>query len=112
MLSEGERTGAAEVVQSGKLALFSRQRRISWEGQDHLVLTNAEYNLLEMLILQAGKVVNKSVLSEQGLGRAYHRYDRSVDVHLSSVRRKLPPLADGRPRIQAVLRKGYQLVTE
>jgi len=51
-------------------------------------------------------------LSEQGLGRPFQRYDRSIDVHLSSIRHKLPLLSDGRPRIQAVLRKGYQLLTD
>ncbi len=96
---------------SGDLVLFSAQRRITWAGKD-LALTNAEFNLLEVLIQKAGQVVTKDLLSEQGLGRQFQRYDRSIDVHLSSIRRKLPLLPDGRPRIQAVLRKGYQLLTE
>ncbi len=75
-------------------------------------MTNAEFNLLEVLMQKAGQAVSKNILSEQGLGRHFQRYDRSSDVHLSSIRRKLPPLSDGRPRIQAVLRKGYQLLTE
>ena len=95
----------------GELALFPAQRRITWSGKD-VALTNAEFNLLEVLIQKAGQVVSKNLLSEQGLGRDFQRYDRSIDVHLSSIRRKLPPLPDGRPRIQAVLRKGYQLLTE
>ena len=84
---------------------------MTWSGKD-LALTNAEFNLLEVLVQKAGQVVSKNLLSEQGLGRPFQRYDRSIDVHLSSIRRKLPPLQDGRPRIQAVLRKGYQLLTE
>ena len=103
--------GEAEVVRVGELLLKSSQRRIVWGEQD-LNLTNAEYNLLEVLIQRAGQVVSKDVLSEQGLGRPHQRYDRSIDVHLSSIRRKLPPMMDGRPRIQAVLRKGYQLLIE
>jgi two-component system OmpR family response regulator/two-component system response regulator CpxR len=101
----------SDAVRSGELVLFSAQRRICWQERD-LELTNAEFNLLEMLIQKAGQVVSKMQLSEQGLGRPFARYDRSIDVHLSSVRRKLPPLPDGRPRIQAVLRKGYQLLTD
>ena len=100
-----------DSVRIGELVLFSGQRRITWSGQD-LALTNAEFNLLEVLIQKAGQAVSKSLLSEQGLGRPFQRYDRSIDVHLSSIRRKLPSLPDGRPRIQAVLRKGYQLLTE
>ena len=105
------RSSAPDSVSIGDLALFSSQRRITWAGQD-VQLTNAEFNLLELLIQNAGQVVSKSLLSEQGLGRRFQRYDRSIDVHLSSIRHKLPHLPDGRPRIQAVLRKGYQLLTD
>ncbi len=112
-LAAGEAPGGAdrESLRLGALALLPAQRRITWNGED-VPLTNAEFNLLEVLIRKAGQVVGKNQLSEQGLGRAYQRYDRSIDVHLSSIRRKLPPLPDGRPRIQAVLRRGYQLLTE
>lgn len=106
-----EKMPEPDFVCIGELVLFSAQRRITWSGKD-LALTNAEFNLLELLIQKAGQAVSKSLLSEQGLGRPFQRYDRSIDVHLSSIRRKLPPLPDGRPRIQAVLRKGYQLLTE
>lgn len=108
---EGSRQGESDTVRVGELVLRSAQRKISWGEQD-LNLTNAEFNLLEVLIQRAGQVVSKDTLSEQGLGRPHQRYDRSIDVHLSSIRRKLPPLNDGRPRIQAVLRKGYQLLID
>lgn len=100
-----------DPIEVDRFSLFPAQRRICWEQED-IALTNAEYNLLELLIQNAGQVVTKTLLSEQGLGRPFERYDRSIDVHLSSIRRKLPPLADGRPRIQAVLRKGYQLLVD
>ena len=108
---EADKNAENEAVRVGELVLQSAQRRISWGGTD-LNLTNAEYNLLEVLIQRAGSVVSKDILSEQGLGRPHQRYDRSIDVHLSSIRRKLPLLTDGRPRIQAVLRQGYQLLVE
>lgn len=109
--STTDRPPAADPIRIGELVLHPAQRRITWSEQN-LSLTNAEYNLLELLIQNAGQVVSKSALSEQGLGRPFQRYDRSIDVHLSSIRRKLPALSDGRPRIQAVLRKGYQLLTD
>ena len=105
------RSSAPDSVRVGELALYSAQRRITW-GERDLQLTNAEFNLLELLIQIAGQVVSKTLLSEQGLGRPFQRYDRSIDVHLSSIRHKVPRLSDGRPRIQAVLRKGYQLLTD
>ena len=104
-------TAETESVVVGNLALLPAQRRITWAGRP-LTLTNAEFNLFEVLILHAGQVVGKTALSEQGLGRPHERYDRSIDVHISSIRRKVPPMPDGRPRIQAVLRKGYQLLVE
>ncbi len=100
-----------DAVRIGELVLLPAQRRITWANET-LALTNAEYNLLEVLIQKAGQVVSKDLLSEQGLGRPHERYDRSIDVHLSSVRRKLPPLPDGRSRIQAVFRRGYQLLVD
>jgi len=106
-----ERIPEVDSIRIGELVLHPAQRRITWLSRD-LALTNAEFNLLELLIQNAGQVVSKNALSEQGLGRPFQRYDRSIDVHLSSIRHKLPALTDGRPRIQAVLRKGYQLLTE
>jgi DNA-binding response OmpR family regulator len=54
-----------------------------------LALTSTEFNLLELLARNAGRVVGKPELSEQGLGRPLARFDRSIDVHLSSIRHKL-----------------------
>jgi DNA-binding response OmpR family regulator len=71
-----------------------------------------EFNLLEALARNAGHPVGKPALSEQALGRPLARYDRSIDVHVSSIRRKLGTLPDGRTWIQTVLRQGYQLVCE
>jgi len=56
--------------------------------------------------------VSKAELSLEGLGRPLTRFDRSIDVHMSSIRHKLGTLADGRSIIQTVIRKGYQLVVE
>jgi two-component system OmpR family response regulator/two-component system response regulator CpxR len=96
---------------AGPLTLHPQGRRATWNGAP-LVLTAAEFNLLELLVRHSGRPVSKDDLSQQALGRPYAPYDRSIDVHLSSVRRKLGPLADGRSRIQNVLRKGYQYLPE
>jgi DNA-binding response OmpR family regulator len=56
--------------------------------------------------------VSKEELSQVALGRPLGRYERSIDVHISSIRRKLPPMSDGRSMIQTVIRKGYQLAVE
>jgi DNA-binding response OmpR family regulator len=95
----------------GALTMWPERRRAEWRGEP-LALTSTEFNLLELLLRHAGRPVSKSDLSEHALGRSIARHDRSVDVHVSSVRRKLGSLADGRSRIQAVHRQGYQLLKE
>jgi two-component system OmpR family response regulator len=77
-----------------------------------LELTSTEFNLLEVLARNAGRPVSKNDLSEQGLGRPLARFDRNIDVHLSSLRHKLGTLSDGRSPLQTVYRLGYQLIRE
>jgi DNA-binding response OmpR family regulator len=72
----------------GALSIWPQQRRAEWAGRA-VELTSTEFNLLEVLARNAGQPVGKGALSEQALGRPLARYDRSVDVHMSSIRRKL-----------------------
>lgn len=110
--TESPEPGTAPAALSvGALVLWPEQRRAVW-GERPLALTSTEFNLLEVLARHAGQPVSKTELSEQGLGRALSRFDRSIDVHVSSIRHKLDPLPDGRSRIQTVFRKGYQLIRE
>jgi len=95
----------------GDLRLRPEQRLAEWAGQ-RIELTSTEFNLLETLARNAGRPVSKSELSEEALGRPLARFDRSIDVHLSSIRHKLGTLADGRSCIQTVYRQGYQLIGE
>ena len=99
------------ILVAGALVIWPGQRRAEWAGRA-LDLTSTEFNLLEMLAREAGRAVSKSALSQQGLGRPLARFDRSIDVHLSSLRHKLGTLADGRSCIQTVYRLGYQLIKE
>lgn len=95
----------------GALTIRPEQRLAELEGET-LSLTSTEFNLLEVLVRHAGRPVGKAMLSEQGLGRPLTRYDRSIDVHLSSIRHKLGNMADGRSYIQTVYRQGYQFLRE
>ncbi|WP_342114678.1 response regulator transcription factor [Pseudoduganella sp. OTU4001] len=95
----------------GQLSMWPEQRRAAWAGMP-LDLTSTEFNLLEVLARNAGKPVSKNILSEQGLGRPMARFDRNIDVHMSSLRHKLGTIADGRSCLQTVYRLGYQLIRE
>ncbi len=96
---------------AGALQMWPQMRRAQWRGEP-LDLTSTEFNLLELLARSAGRVVTKAELSEQGLGRPLARFDRSIDVHLSSIRHKLGPRPDGRSWIETVRGLGYQLIRE
>ncbi len=103
--------GAGAVLAVGKLTMYPEQRRVTWDGAP-VELTSTEFNLLEVLARNAGRAVSKNELSEQGLGRPLARFDRNIDVHLSSLRHKLGPLADGRSCLQTIYRQGYQLIRD
>ena len=102
---------APAVIGSGLVKVFPGQRRAECGGKP-LDLTSTEFNLLEALARNAGRTVSKSTLSEQALGKALARFDRSIDVHVSSMRRKLGTMPDGRSWIQTVVRRGYQLLAQ
>jgi two-component system OmpR family response regulator len=103
--------GAAAPLAIGSLSMWPERREAQWDGRP-IDLTSTEFNLLEVLVRNAGAPVSKRTLSEQGLGRPLARYDRSIDVHLSSVRRKLGVWSSGRSCIQTVQRVGYQFVPD
>ena len=99
---------SSELTQ-GDLTLYLEQRRAVWKEND-LDLTGAEFSLLEALARQAGKVVSKTQLSQDALSRPLSRFDRSVDVHICSIRQKLGKTPDGRSWIQTVRGSGYMLI--
>ncbi|WP_047538359.1 response regulator transcription factor [Methylotenera versatilis] len=97
----------AKTITLNELTLMPEQRRVEWAGEP-LVLTSTEFNLLEVLVERAGNVVSKQMLSELALGRPMAKFDRNIDVHMSSVRQKLTAAAGGKQLIQTVYRLGYQ----
>jgi DNA-binding response OmpR family regulator len=70
-------------------------------------LTAVEFNVLEILLRAAGTVVRRDELARGALGRALMPFDRSLDVHVSRLRKKLGPRADGGERIRALRAVGY-----
>jgi len=72
-------------------------------------LTGTEFSLLELLARSAGQVVTREELSREVLERRPNPFDRSLDVHISNLRRKLGPLPGGGERIKTVRSRGYVL---
>ena len=103
--------GPPDAVACGELQLWPTRRLAEMNGAP-LSLTGAEFSILEILVRRAGQPVSRETLCSEGLGRPLTRYDRSLDVHLSSIRHKLGPGRDGRPRIQTLRGRGYQLLQD
>ncbi|WEK46230.1 MAG: response regulator [Candidatus Andeanibacterium colombiense] len=102
---------ARTPIVSGGLTLSPGARTAEWQGEA-LELTGTEFSLLEELARNAGHVVSKEQLSLNALGRALTPFDRRIDVHVSSIRNKLGPRADGQPWIIGIRGKGYQLASD
>jgi len=76
-------------------------------GGSLVVLTAVEFNLLELLLRSAGQVVTREQVAKFILGRNLSASDRSIDVHVSKLRKKLGNLPSGDERIQAIRNVGY-----
>lgn len=100
---------AEQDVAAGRLTALRLQYQIHYAGQD-LGVTKAEYNILLLLMQRANEVVEKEFLYEHALGRTITAYDRSLDMHVSNIRRKLSShtSTDLLANIRGV---GYKLIT-
>ncbi len=70
-------------------------------------LTSVEFTLLETLLRSAGQVVTREQIAHDVLGRRFMPYDRSIDMHVSKLRRKLGYASDGQERIKTIRGVGY-----
>ncbi|WP_263145574.1 response regulator transcription factor [Pseudomonas sp. RIT-PI-AD] len=99
------------VAQTSQLELgdlnYSPLRGVASVGGQEIALTVSEGRLLEALLTQPGEPLDKQELAQLALGRKLTLYDRSLDMHVSNLRKKLGTHADGRPRIVALRSRGY-----
>lgn len=87
--SSGQRP-QAEVIRAGPIVLNRAARTVSVNGGP-LDLTRTEFALLEVLIRDPGRTLNRLQLIEQALGYSYDGYDRTIDAHIRNLRLKLEP---------------------
>lgn len=76
----------------------------------NLHLTPAEFRLLWRLALTPGEIVSRDKLFQEVLGREENPFDRSLDIHISRLRKKIGPGADGADRLKSVRGEGYLYV--
>ena len=91
-----------QALSAGVLRLDPSTRMV-WENDQRLSFTSVEIDMLELLMRSAGRVVSREELTAGILQRELTPWDRSVDVHISHLRKKLEGLAS----IQTVRGVGY-----
>ena len=105
--SHGEPAGGpADRVSVGDVQM-DVGARIVRRAAEPVELTAVEFALLEILLRNAGQVVNREHLAQTVLGRKFVAYDRSIDMHVSKLRKKLGDYPGGGERIKTVRGVGY-----
>ena len=97
-----------QTLRVNQLLLEPSKHQISY-ADTALALTNAEFSILSKLMYKAGKVVSKETLYSEALGREFTPYDRSIDMHLSNIRKKLAAYTSAET-IKNVRGIGYMLL--
>ena len=98
-------SGAASI-QVGDMELNPGARTVRC-GSVALNLTTVEFDLLERLLRSAGSVVGREELTKDVLGREFSPYDRSIDTHVWSLRKKVGNAPNGTERIKGIRGVGY-----
>ena len=102
---DAERRGP-DIVRVGDIELDPATRSVRHHGQA-VDLTSVEFNLLEVLLREAGRVVTRERLVYAVLSRKFSPFDRSIDMHVSKVRKKLGDSEGGTEHIKTVRGVGY-----
>ncbi len=103
--SEGS-SDTTEKISVDGVELTPASRVVLVDGVE-INLTSVEFELLRALLSEAGKVVRKEDLSESVLERKLSAFDRSLDMHISNLRKKLGTRSDGSDRIKTIRSVGY-----
>ena len=97
---------AARTLTVGDIKLDTGTREVTRAGEV-LELTAVEFDLLEKLLRTAGRIITREELSKDVLGRSTSPFDRSIDMHISNLRKKLGHQSGLLERIKTVRGVGY-----
>jgi two-component system, OmpR family, response regulator CpxR len=106
-------TGHDEVLTVGDITMSLASRTVTCPNAT-VELTSVEFNVLELLLRNAGSVVTREQIAQAALGRSLNAFDRSVDVHVSRLRKKLGDSCPSIPEdlIRPIRSVGYFLSAE
>ena len=94
-----------DIIKVGDVELDPARRSVHHHGKP-VELTSVEFGLLQVLLREAGRVVTREALVDEVLGRKFSPFDRSIDMHVSKVRKKLGD-TDTEDHIKTVRGAGY-----
>ncbi|MBS3797436.1 response regulator transcription factor [Pseudoalteromonas sp. BDTF-M6] len=97
-----------QELEFANLSICMQSRSASAQGQT-LTLTGTEFAILHLLLQEPGAVISKEQISEQVLGRRLAPYDRSIDMHVSNLRKKIAEHIENE-RIRTIRGAGYVLI--
>jgi len=97
---------ARETIRVGDIEMDFNTRNVRRSGEI-VELTGVEYDLLEILLRNAGQIVKREDLVKEVLGRELSPFDRSIDMHVSNLRKKLGHQLSGLERIKTIRGVGY-----
>jgi DNA-binding response OmpR family regulator len=106
--SRAARGSVPDELTVGRIVLNTGTHQVRVSGEP-VGLTGAEFRVLELLMRSAGQVISREAMTEQALGRKLVPYDRSIDTHISNLRRKLDLEVGKNPEIKNVRGSGYTL---
>ena len=108
--SPNEQLTDSDMVTVDNLVLQKSNRRVNYNNSN-VALTGAEFTVLELLMRSQGQVISKECLTERALGRKLTPYDRSIDVHVSNIRKKLTASGASKELIINIRGSGYMLTS-
>ena len=104
--STGDASSGMDKIAVDDIDLSEASRSVKLNGEE-IIVTSVEFDLLKHLLLDAGKIIKKEDLSLRVLDRELSPFDRSLDMHISNLRKKLGLRDDGSERIKTVRSVGY-----
>jgi two-component system alkaline phosphatase synthesis response regulator PhoP len=107
----GQSPTAAQKLRNGTIVLDPDQRIVMVDG-NAVDLTRTEFTLLQLLMGNAGHTFTRDELLEKSMGYAYEGMGRTLDTHISNLRKKIEPDVSSPTYIQTVYGIGYRMVRE
>lgn len=104
-------TTREEILRAGHLVVDVTRRTCAY-GDEAVELTPTEFELLATLMRHRGRPLTRAQLMDFALGETYIGYERTIDVHIRNLRRKIEPDASNPTYVETVFGVGYRFADE